>query len=299
MAAPPAPAPRARALPPLLVDFLAGGLGGVCSVVVGHPFDVVKTLLQLPRAPGAPRARALGVARAALAAGGARALLRGMGAPLAGVAPVFAVCFATYAGAKRAAARALGRAPHALPLPALALAGAASAVPTALLVAPGERLKVLVIAGAHAGPLAAARAVGARGLLRGAGATLARDAVGSAAYFAAYEAAARAAGGRRAWDGGGAGAPPPPPPGAAAALLGGAAAGAAHWLAAMPLDNVKTRVQAGAAGGAREAARAIWREGGWRGFYRGLAPALARALPAKAGGRWGVEGAGRVWGGVG
>lgn len=29
-----------------LRDFVAGGVGGVCSVVVGHPFDLIKVRLQ-------------------------------------------------------------------------------------------------------------------------------------------------------------------------------------------------------------------------------------------------------------
>ena len=29
-----------------LRDFVAGGVGGVCAVVVGHPFDLVKVRLQ-------------------------------------------------------------------------------------------------------------------------------------------------------------------------------------------------------------------------------------------------------------
>jgi solute carrier family 25 carnitine/acylcarnitine transporter 20/29 len=169
-----------------------------------------------------------------------------------------------------------------------------------VIAAPGERIKVLVMADAHAavaaaaedggaparrrayrGPLDAARACvldgGVRSLFRGTAATLARDAVGSAFYFTAYEQCGRLA---RALRG--------DAPDARASLLsvvtGASVAGMANWCAAMPLDVIKSRVQAGAPDAPRvsmaDVARAVWAEGGWRGFYRGLAPALARSVPA-------------------
>jgi solute carrier family 25 (mitochondrial carnitine/acylcarnitine transporter), member 20/29 len=36
----------ARSATQSLRDFAAGGVGGVCAVVVGHPFDLVKVRLQ-------------------------------------------------------------------------------------------------------------------------------------------------------------------------------------------------------------------------------------------------------------
>ena len=33
-------------MPPLWIDFVAGYAGGVCGVLVGHPFDTVKIRLQ-------------------------------------------------------------------------------------------------------------------------------------------------------------------------------------------------------------------------------------------------------------
>jgi solute carrier family 25 carnitine/acylcarnitine transporter 20/29 len=75
-----------------------------------------------------------------------------------------------------------------------AAAGAFSAVPTTLFMAPSERIKVLLqIQGQggeqkYKGPIDVARQLykegGLRSIFRGTGATLMRDAPGSAAYFA-------------------------------------------------------------------------------------------------------------------
>lgn len=84
-----------------------------------------------------------------------------------------------------------------LSLPEIVLAGAFSAVPTTLFMAPSERVKVLMqIQGQggeqkYKGPLDVVRHLykegGVRSIWRGTGATLLRDSPGSAAYFVAYE----------------------------------------------------------------------------------------------------------------
>jgi solute carrier family 25 carnitine/acylcarnitine transporter 20/29 len=315
-------------LDPRLIDLLSGGVGGALTILVGHPFDRVKTYMQLNRGPLRPRIVPALASVWSSGGGGVRGLYAGASTLLAGVVPVYALCFWGYAVAGDALRGRPGGGgaapPQPLPLPQVALAGALSAVPTTLIAAPGERLKVLVMSGRFGGPLEAARTVlragGLRALYRGGGATLARDALGSAAYFSTYETGVRASQGRGAWDGraragaGSAGAadtgaaaagwglwpgapappappPPPPPPSALTAILSGAAAGAAHWTISLPIDVVKSRVQADASGAlrARDAAAQLWAEGGARAFFRGLGPALLRALPANAACFWGVE----------
>lgn len=78
-------------------DLTAGTIGGAAQLVVGHPFDTVKVMLQsqpaplpgqLPRYSGATDA-----ARKTLAAEGPRGLYKGMGAPLATVAAFNALLF--------------------------------------------------------------------------------------------------------------------------------------------------------------------------------------------------------------
>merc|ERR1712072_245964 len=73
----------------------AGGFGGLCAVVVGHPFDLVKVRLQT--AEKGVYSGAMDVVRKTVAREGlARGLYAGVSAPLVGVTPMFAVSFWAY-----------------------------------------------------------------------------------------------------------------------------------------------------------------------------------------------------------
>ena len=70
-----------------LRSLVAGGVGGVCAVVVGHPFDLVKVRLQTAE-KGVYRG-AVDVVRKTIAREGlARGLYAGVSAPLVGVTPM-------------------------------------------------------------------------------------------------------------------------------------------------------------------------------------------------------------------
>lgn len=70
-----------------LRSLAAGGFGGVCAVVVGHPFDLVKVRLQT--AEKGVYSSAFDVVRKSVArAGLARGLYAGVSAPLVGVTPM-------------------------------------------------------------------------------------------------------------------------------------------------------------------------------------------------------------------
>jgi solute carrier family 25 carnitine/acylcarnitine transporter 20/29 len=71
--------------------FNIGGFGGICAVLVGHPFDLVKVRLQT--AEKGVYTGALDVAKKSLARDGFKGLYRGVTAPLIGVTPMFAVSF--------------------------------------------------------------------------------------------------------------------------------------------------------------------------------------------------------------
>lgn len=70
-----------------LRSLAAGGFGGVCAVVVGHPFDLVKVRLQT--AENGVYSSALDVLRKGIARDGLRrGLYAGVSAPLVGVTPM-------------------------------------------------------------------------------------------------------------------------------------------------------------------------------------------------------------------
>jgi solute carrier family 25 carnitine/acylcarnitine transporter 20/29 len=68
------------------------------------------------------------------------------------------------------------------------------------------------------------------------------------------------------------------------AMLGGAISGPALWVMVYPMDVIKSRLQTDALDkgkrqyqGTLDCARQIFKQSGWKGFFRGLAPTLARA----------------------
>ena len=67
--------------------FAAGGFGGLCAVVVGHPFDLVKVRLQT--AERGVYSSAVDVVRKSITRDGLRrGLYAGVSAPLVGVTPM-------------------------------------------------------------------------------------------------------------------------------------------------------------------------------------------------------------------
>lgn len=70
-----------------LRSLAAGGFGGICAVVVGHPFDLVKVRLQT--AERGVYSSAIDVVRKSIARDGVRrGLYAGVSAPLVGVTPM-------------------------------------------------------------------------------------------------------------------------------------------------------------------------------------------------------------------
>lgn len=70
-----------------LRSLAAGGFGGICAVIVGHPFDLVKVRLQT--AEKGVYKSAIDVVRKSVAKDGlARGLYAGVSAPLVGVTPM-------------------------------------------------------------------------------------------------------------------------------------------------------------------------------------------------------------------
>jgi solute carrier family 25 carnitine/acylcarnitine transporter 20/29 len=279
---------------------VAGGFGGVCAVVVGHPFDLVKVRLQT--AERGAYSGALDVVRRSIARDGLRrGLYAGVSAPLAGVTPMFAVSFWGYDLGKtivRSLSTSSTSSPSApLSVAQISTAGFLSAIPMTAITAPFERIKVILqVQGQktlapgekprYSGSgLAVARQLyregGLRSVFRGSAATLARDGPGSAAYFAAYE-------GMKRWLAG----PVDPATGKTesgkdlsllAVMAAGGAAGIAMWIPVFPVDTVKSRLQTSeTAVGVRTVVKQLYAQGGVKAFFPGFGPALARAVPANA-----------------
>ncbi|TCD69892.1 hypothetical protein EIP91_005716 [Steccherinum ochraceum] len=262
-------------------SFVAGGVGGVAAVLVGHPFDLTKTRLQTA-APGTYNG-AIDVVKKTLARDGATGLYRGVIPPLLGVTPIFAVSFWAYDMSKLLIYKFTpNRTSDQLSLGEYAAAGFMSAIPATLVTAPVERAKVLLqIQGqGQGGPQYKGvldvvghlyREGGVRSVFRG--------------YFAAYEVTKKLL----------------TPAGASASdlnlgaiIMAGGTAGLAMWSIAIPPDVIKSRIQSAPTGtysGFIDCARKTIAVDGVTALWRGLGPAMARAFPANAATFLGVEAA--------
>ncbi|KAL6238381.1 hypothetical protein BDW75DRAFT_27547 [Aspergillus navahoensis] len=283
-------------------SFAAGGVGGVCAVIVGHPFDLVKVRMQT--AAQGVYSGAIDVVKKTVAREGlVRGLYAGVSAPLVGVTPMFAVSFWGYdLGKSLVSSLSEVEVKNNTPQYSIAQVSAAgffSAIPMTLITAPFERVKVLLqIQGQnppppgqkpkYSGGVDVVRQLykegGIRSVFRGSAMTLARDGPGSAAYFAAYEYIKRSLTPKDA-NGNVTGDLSLP-----AVLAAGGAAGIAMWIPVFPVDTVKSRLQSAPGkptiGGT---IRSIYASGGFKAFFPGFGPALARAVPANAATFAGVE----------
>ena len=187
-----------------------------------------------------------------------------------------------------------------LPLSALCVAGAASGTFTSFVLTPIELVKCRMQVCAETpgvakpGIIAIVRSVlrenGLSGLWRGQLGTLIRETGGTAAWFGSYEgfsAFFRARNARREST------RTANPTNDASIpihqqLLAGAAAGMSYNFTFYPADTIKSRMQtdASASGVARQSfgavGRALWKEQGLRGLYRGCGITVARSAPSSA-----------------
>ncbi|ORX68709.1 mitochondrial carrier [Linderina pennispora] len=246
-------------------SFLSGGFGGMCLVMAGHPLDLLKTLAE----------------------NGIRGMYRGMGAPLVGATPVFAICFWGYDQGQRIMRSVYNLSPEdKLTTNQILFAGGRSWRPWSASNArsrSAEPTERLFTRARSTRPWALCGTGGISSLFKGTCATLLRDVPGSVAYFGAYELIKKALTDRSA----GEGAISP-----LAIVTAGGLAGMANWAVAIPPDVLKSRLQTAPDGkysGVRQVFIEMMRTEGAGALFRGMGPALLRAFPANAACFLGVE----------
>merc|ERR550519_2104777 len=213
---------------------------------------------------------------------GVTGLYKGMGAPLVGVAPIFALSFMGFGLGKKLQQKE----GETLGVKELALAGALSGFMTTVIMAPGERIKcILQVQQAatgppkYSGPVDVVKSLwregGIRSIYRGTALTAMRDVPASAAYFASYELLQRA----MAKDGDRSNLS------VANTIVAGGTAGICNWLVAIPQDVIKSRLQTAAEGAytsTGDILRQLLKNEGVGALYKGAVPVLLRAFPANA-----------------
>lgn len=139
-------------------SFLAGSVGGLCTVLVGHPFDTIKVRLQ------SDTFRTLGF----------RGMYSGIMSPISGVVPIFAISFGTYNTTKTM-----------LGLDKVS-AAACSAICTSPIVTPLEMIKLRAQTN-NVSFQNAVKSISIKNMYRGYGATLCRDVPGCILFFSSYD----------------------------------------------------------------------------------------------------------------
>lgn len=265
-------------------EFVAGGFGGMAGVLAGHPLDTLRIRLQQPTSSTRPSAFQL--VQNIVSKEGPLALYKGMGLPLATVAFQNAVAFQAYALLSRAFDNNNKRnEPPSYKSVALAGVGAGT-IQTAILT-PVELIKIQLqvntcrrptTSSFHFGPIMVAKGIlqreGIKGLYRGLGITVLRDAPAHGVYFWTYEYS-------REWL----------HPGCrknsreslSTMLAAGGCAGVASWVFCYPLDVVKSRLQAQGNlspkyTGIFDCLQKSVTEEGYKVLWRGLGTAVARAF---------------------
>ncbi|RZF39986.1 hypothetical protein LSTR_LSTR002389 [Laodelphax striatellus] len=270
--------------------FLSGGFGGVCTVVAGHPLDTIKVRLQtMPKpAPGMPPlfTGTWDCAKKTITKEGVAGLYKGMGAPIAGVAPIFAMSFFGFGVGKRILQYGRGDDVSLTPLE-LFYAGAFSGIFTTTIMAPGERIKCLlqiqggVTEAKYSGPVDVVKQLykegGMRSIYKGTVATLLRDVPASGMYFMTYEWLQKSLAPKEGEQDN---------LGLLRTIFAGGMAGICNWLVAIPADVLKSRLQTAPEGtypnGLRDVLAKLRREEGLSALYRGCTPVMLRAFPANA-----------------
>ncbi|XP_024530746.1 mitochondrial arginine transporter BAC1 isoform X1 [Selaginella moellendorffii] len=283
-------------------DYAAGLAAGLATVTVGHPFDTVKVNLQA-RSPVA-HASAIRCAGWILNHEGVRGLYKGATSSFAGMAVEGSLLFGIYSQTKARlqGGEAAARTPNlSTVLPSAAFGGGI----ISLILCPTElvkcRLQVQEKGSSskelrrYSGPLDCAKktihAGGVPGLFRGLSATFFRESVGNMCFFATYETSRSfmlshlsketslssrlqaSSFSQTLFE-------------AVVGIVSGGVSGMAFWVAVLPFDVAKTRIQTALDLSESRSLlfnlRKIRRELGFRGLYTGLGPTLVRAFPANA-----------------
>ncbi|KAI0046466.1 mitochondrial carrier [Auriscalpium vulgare] len=259
-------------------ELIAGSFGGAAQVIVGQPLDTIKTRTQT-----APRGMFKGpmdVLLQTLRKEGFFALYKGMASPLAGIAGVNSLLFASYGVAKRVISPFPNKS-----LQEIASAGALAGAANAILASPVEMFKVRMQGQYGAITDKKLRVVVSemwsqwgfrKGIMRGYWVTVAREIPAYAGFYTAYEFSKRKFATKYgenvpAW----------------ALLASGSTGGLAYWLSSYPLDVVKSRIQLANEPPRGTPIQYIIRDmknivvsEGIPGLFRGLTPSLIRSIPA-------------------
>ncbi|KAH8672609.1 MC family mitochondrial carrier protein [Tricladium varicosporioides] len=271
-------------------DAIAGAAGGIVSVLLGQPFDLIKVRLQTQNSSNVFK-----VVSDILKYEGALAFYKGALLPFLGSGASVSIQFSVF----HKTLQALGSLnPRLSDLsqqrPSKAqfyLAGGAAGIANSIVSGPVEHIRIRLqiqpngTARLYTGPWDCIKQIvskaGLVGLYRGQPVSMVREFQAFGLYFATFEACSRMIAEARqekreqlsTW------------------IIApcGAFAGVAFWVGSYPIDVIKTKLQSDGVGSEKRHRNAwaatveTWESAGLRGFFRGLGPTFIRTILSSAG----------------
>ncbi|KAL3467059.1 mitochondrial carrier domain-containing protein [Aspergillus heterothallicus] len=289
--------------PSAVKEFAVGAAGGITQVLIGQPFDIVKVRMQTQA-----NQSAIQVVRNILRHEGARAFYKGTLPPLLGVGACISIVYTTFHSLSETLKSNTNR--TTLSTPETYLAGGLAGLANSIISGPTEHIRIRLQTlppsqsqGPKPGVLACVRSIVTQGglaaLYRGQTPTMLREFGSYGVWFSVYGVLVS----RVSKPTTNPAASTPPLTTTTTSQTGpenihiptykiaacGILTGLVLWTVNYPFDVVKSKMQADGLGRdqrylrMRDAMQATWKESGWRGFWRGLGPALVRAVPVSAG----------------
>lgn len=256
----------------MALDFFAGCVGGMAGVVVGHPLDTVKVLLQTQDMKNPKFKGTIHCLQSVVTKEGLRGVYRGVTSPLLGVAGINAIVFGVYGNVQKHSSN-----PESLRIHALA--GAAAGLAQSFICSPMELAKsrLQVADSSSKGPVDCLLKIygneGVKGVFRGFGVTVGREIPAFAVYFSTYELLTRSDSNL--------------PVSTWSMLFAGGLAGVASWTLTYPIDMIKSRMQVDGISSSQyknsyDCLHQTVKTGGVSSLFRGITPTIIRAFPVNA-----------------
>jgi len=262
---------------PALNSFVAGSVSGVCSIVVGQPFDTIKVRMQVN-----PMYKSgMDCLRQSLKTEGVASLFKGMVPPIATASVVNAMVFSSY---NQATIWLTDNNTRKLTYTDVAIAGVVSGALQCSALSPTELIKCKLQAQTgtgsggdkYKGVLDCCRQIvrseGIMGLYSGLSACLVREMIAFGVYFTVYEKCREDLSKRNFGE-------------FSSSFWAGGLAGMSSWAAIYPIDVVKSKIQVSDSYSKVSFVKMmadLYKEKGIRHLYRGLGPTMARAFPVNA-----------------
>ncbi|KAK8793528.1 hypothetical protein WA158_004887 [Blastocystis sp. Blastoise] len=275
-------------------DTVAGGIGGIGLVAVGHPFDTIKVRIQTQPADNPIYKGTLDCVRKTQKLEGLKGFYKGCASPLVGQIFYNAVQFLAFGQVKQA----MIHGPR-LSIKESLVAGAVTGVAVTFVECPMDFLKSQIQVQAvkaqsnpeykpqFKGVADCAKQVfktnGLLGVFQGFLPTLYRDTIAVSLYFGSYEWV------RRAYRKPGQSLEDIDKQGPWIQFLAGGIAGFFYWIGIYPLDVIKSTLQCDSIAksertykGMMDITKKIWNTQGMKGFFKGFVPCMLRSIPANA-----------------